>query len=79
MATITDNLLDTKQAADYLGLSLQSFRLHAAQGTGPAFLQLGPRGGKRRFLAVDLDAWVESRRVSAKPTRGSLRHIKAKA
>jgi len=63
------------EAAKYLGISPNSLRKHKAQGTGPSYLALGPDGGKIRFRASDLDAWLESRCVQAKATKGKLKHI----
>lgn len=69
-------LLNTRDAAKYLGISIQSLRTHKLNGTGPAFTPLGPGGGKIRYTENDLEDWLSSRRVQQTKTKGKLTHIK---
>lgn len=79
MATPEAELLSLDQAAKYLNLSSNSLRGMIAQGDGPRYIALGLKGGKRRFRKDALDAFLESRCVDGKKTKGKLKHIKTKA
>ena len=51
--------LNTRQAADHLGLSTRTLDRFRVSGDGPVFLKFG---GRVRYLREDLDAWARSRR-----------------
>ncbi len=52
-----DPLLDQKQAAQLLGLSVRTLERHRLEGTGPTFVRLGRLV---RYRAADIAAWVEA-------------------
>ncbi len=51
--------LNSRRAADYLGLSTRTLDRLRVSGDGPVFLKFG---GRVRYLREDLDAWAQSRR-----------------
>jgi excisionase family DNA binding protein len=51
-----NSLLDPKQAARILGLSVRTLERHRIAGTGPRFARLGRLV---RYRHSDLDQWVE--------------------
>ena len=51
--------LNSRRAADYLGLSTRTLDRFRVSGDGPVFLKFG---GRVRYLREDLDAWAQSRR-----------------
>lgn len=59
--TITPAALNTRQAGDYIGQSAGHLANERSAGRGPAYVKLG---GSVRYLVRDLDAWLESHRVS---------------
>lgn len=75
---VSAELWSIDEAARYLSISASSLRQMLAQGNGPSYIPIGPRGGKKKFRKSDIDAWLDSRCVRQKATRGSLRHIKTK-
>jgi predicted DNA-binding transcriptional regulator AlpA len=52
-----DSLLNQKQAARLLGLSVRTLERHRVAGTGPRWARLGRLV---RYRQSDLTAWVES-------------------
>ena len=52
-----DSLLDQKQAARILGLSVRTLERHRLAGTGPRYARLGR---VIRYREIDLADWVES-------------------
>jgi predicted DNA-binding transcriptional regulator AlpA len=52
-----DSLLNQKQAAYVLGLSVRTLERHRVAGTGPRWARLGRLV---RYRQSDLTAWVES-------------------
>lgn len=50
-------LLDTAQAAEYIGLAKQTLHQKRLSGDGPKFCKIGRAV---RYRKEDLDAWVES-------------------
>jgi predicted DNA-binding transcriptional regulator AlpA len=52
------NLIDEKQAAQYLCLSRSFLRAARVKGTGPQFLKLGRAV---RYKIEDLDNWLEGK------------------
>ena len=51
--------LNTREAAERLGLSTRTLDRYRVSGDGPVFLKFG---GRVRYLIEDLDAWVRTRR-----------------
>jgi predicted DNA-binding transcriptional regulator AlpA len=52
-----DSLLNQKQAAKILGLSVRTLERHRVAGTGPRWARLGRMV---RYRQCDLTEWVES-------------------
>lgn len=50
-----------KEAAQYLGASVATLATWATRGGGPAYIKVGR---KVLYLQSDLDAWLNSRRVT---------------
>ena len=50
-----ESLLTTKQAADYLSLASNTLDKHRMNGTGPDFINVGPRS--IRYTKEALDDW----------------------
>ena len=59
---MTNDILFTEEAADYVRLSKPTLERFRISGDGPKFLKLG---GSVRYRKVDLDAWLESRVVNS--------------
>ena len=53
--------LDTRRAADYLGLSHRTLDGYRVSGAGPAFHRFGNRV---RYRRSDLDDWAADRRAT---------------
>lgn len=53
-------LLDSRQAAQYLGCSRQWLAILRMQQAGPAYIK---HGSWVRYRVADLDAWVNRKRV----------------
>ena len=52
--------MDTKEAADYLGLSTSVLELWRTKGEGPQYTKLGESVNSRvRYRKADLDAWLK--------------------
>ena len=51
--------LNSRAAAEHLGLSTRTLDRFRVSGDGPVFLKFG---GRVRYLREDLDAWARSRR-----------------
>lgn len=60
------NAVDTKAAAERLGLAVSTLEKLRVSGGGPVFCKLGRRVVYR---ASDLDAWVASHRVRSTSER----------
>lgn len=63
IAIPADELLNSREAADVLRLSVPTLERMRCQGTGPPFIKLG--SGKRARVVYrrgDLDAWIASMR-----------------
>lgn len=73
---ISTPLWDIPTAARYLGIGQSSLRKHIKQGTGPAYIPLGPGGRKVKLRQSDLDEWLDGIKVSGKKSRTKLKHIK---
>ena len=60
-------LLDTRQAARYLGLSPSYLQNARSQGTpdSPPFIKLSTSSkGRIRYRISDLEAWIVARRIN---------------
>jgi excisionase family DNA binding protein len=65
-----DQLLTTKEAADFLSLSHKTLEYFRVAGGGPRFVKLAPKAV--RYRKADLDAWVEaSARTSTSGARAA--------
>ena len=60
--------LNTREAAERLGLSTRTLDRYRVSGDGPVFLKFG---GRVRYLLEDLDAWVRTRRRKSTSDDGS--------
>jgi hypothetical protein len=58
---LPDGRMDTKNAAFYLGLSVQTLAMKRCDGTGPNFV----KRGRIFYYREDLDEWLRSMRVSS--------------
>jgi len=60
-------ILDTFQAAEFLGVQAQTLRRYRSVGGGPRYARLGGRSsrGPARYQLSDLLAWLEGRKVSS--------------
>ena len=71
---MSSDLLDTDQAAAYLGMSEQFLKQARCYGDlpnrtpGPAFLRLGRR---IKYRKADLDQWLEERVERPRPYNGT--------
>jgi hypothetical protein len=65
-----DELLDTRQLAEWLGVSLQWLEIgrSSAGGWGPPFTQAGPRA--IRYRRRDVIRWLESRTIDPEERAG---------
>lgn len=72
MAFVDDNLVNTAQAASYLGLREQTLRLLRCRGRGPRHERRdGPGRGRAHWYDLrELDRWQAERR--RRTTRGRL-------
>jgi len=64
----TDSLLDERQVARMIGMSIGSLRRWRLVGQGPPFIRVGRRGV--RYKPEDLASWLDSR-----PVGGAVDHI----
>jgi len=55
-------VMDARQAAEYLGISLDSVRRYAVEGTIPAFRL----GNRYRFKRSRLDEWMDAEAAEIK-------------
>lgn len=56
---MSDDLLTTKQLAEYLGVTARTLELWRETRVGPAWVRVGR---KVRYRREDVEAWLESRR-----------------
>ena len=61
MSNDVSGFLNTRRAADYLGLSHRTLDGYRVSGAGPAFHRFGNRV---RYRRSDLDAWAAKRRAT---------------
>ena len=64
--SIGDDLLDEREAAEILGVSVRALQTWRYKNIGPDFLHLGPR--LIRYRVGDLAGWLENQK--RKPTNG---------
>lgn len=57
---MTHDVLNTKEAANYVRLGKPTLERFRISGDGPRYCKLG---GAVRYRKADLDAWLESRLV----------------
>jgi predicted DNA-binding transcriptional regulator AlpA len=62
-----DDLLDSQQVADLLGMSKSWVDIGRSTGYGPPFIEMGPRLVKYR--RSDVIKWIRSRKAQTKTTR----------
>ena len=62
--------IDTRLAADYLGLSRRTLDGYRVSGDGPAFHRFGNRV---RYRRADLDSWAAKRRATTTAEADRLR------
>ena len=60
--------LDTREAADFLGLSNRTLDRYRVTGEGPAFHKFGSR---IRYALADLEAWAGARRMRSTSEEGA--------
>jgi hypothetical protein len=58
---LPDGRLDTRNTANYLGLSVLTLKNKRSNGTGPKFV----KRGRVFYYKDDLDEWLRSGRVSS--------------
>lgn len=73
-------MLTSRQAAEYLGISLDHLRRLLRSGN-IASVDVGSRGGRRtyRIKQVDLDAWIAERKVVGRVNDERVRSWRANA
>jgi hypothetical protein len=65
---IDRRIIDTPQAAEYLGFSETHLKQLRARGGGPKFISYPGRSGRRptiRYRIVDLDEWEKNHEIDA--------------
>lgn len=61
-------ILNTREAADYVRLGKPTMERFRISGEGPVFVKLG---GAVRYRKSDLDSWIENRRVRSTSDGGA--------
>lgn len=61
-------ILNTREAADYVRLGKPTLERFRISGAGPLFVKLG---GAVRYRRTDLDSWLETRRVRSTSDGGA--------
>ncbi len=61
----SDPILSTLEAAEFLGVAVQTLAVWRCRGGGPAFIRLSStgRGGRVGYRASDLESWLSERRA----------------
>jgi excisionase family DNA binding protein len=59
------DVLTRRQAAERLGVTVNTMARWAQQGRGPAYSLTGNRKGRALYSAATIAAWLESRRRTA--------------
>ena len=65
---MTTDILNTREAADYVRLGKPTMERFRISGEGPVFVKLG---GAVRYRKADLDSWIEPRRVRSTSDGGA--------
>ena len=60
------DILNTREAANYVRLGKPTLEHYRIKGDGPVFLRLG---SAIRYRKTDLDAWLDGRRVRSTSER----------
>lgn len=55
------DVMNSKNAAKYLGISLKTLIRKRAEGVGPIFLKYSSRA--IRYIKEDLDTWINQHRI----------------
>ena len=58
-AGAADDMLTTRDVAEWLGVSVQFLEIARHRGYGPKFVRIGP--GRIRYRRADVLAWLEER------------------
>ena len=59
---MSDTLLASKAAAEYIGVSMPTLYVYRKKGIGPAYAKLTPgMRGPVRYRQSDLDAWIATK------------------
>ena len=64
----TLQILNTREAANYVRLGKPTLERFRISGAGPVFVKLG---GAVRYRVLDLDSWVDARRVRSTSDGGT--------
>lgn len=59
---LADAIITQDRAARQIGVSVRTLQAWRAQGYGPPPIRLGPRGGRVRYRASEVQAWIETQR-----------------
>lgn len=62
----TTKYLNTRMAAQYVGLSMATLEQKRFKGHGPSYVKLPGRQGRVLYRPEDLDQWMESLLVKTK-------------
>lgn len=65
---MTTEMLNTREAADYVRLGKPTMERFRISGEGPVFVKLG---GAVRYRRADLDSWIETRLVRSTSDGGA--------
>lgn len=65
---MTTDILNTREAADYVRLGKPTLERFRISGEGPFYVKLG---GAVRYRKADLETWLESRRVRSTSAAGA--------
>ena len=65
VVVLPDGRMDTKSAANYIGLSDKTLAMKRCNGTGPAFV----KRGRVFYYREDLDQWLKAGRVASTTQR----------
>ena len=72
MASVEPEFMDTRAAADLLGLSHRTLEGYRVSGGGPDFHRFGNRV---RYRRLDLDTWAAKRRAATTAEADWLRAV----
>lgn len=63
-------VLNRRQAAERLGVTVTTLNRWAMQGRGPAYSLTGTTRGRALYSAASIAAWLESRKQAPRAARG---------